>query len=79
MLKGHKTIGDAANELGVSPKTIRDWIEKDFIPEPPVVEYGIRTIQYFTDEYLEKAKEEIKRRREIKNSKKKKTKKEVMP
>ncbi|MGH8563482.1 MAG: hypothetical protein ACREXW_05100 [Gammaproteobacteria bacterium] len=56
----YKTITDAAKEFGVSPKTVGDWIDKEIIPKPPVLEYGIRTIQYFTEAYLEKAKLQLK-------------------
>lgn len=49
------TIADAAKVLRVSAKTIRDYIQKGIIPPPPEIQYGIRTIQHFSEEYLEKA------------------------
>jgi len=54
--KEHRTISEAAPLLGVSVKTIRQWIEKNIIPKPQKVEYGTRDIEVFPDEYIEEAK-----------------------
>ena len=35
--KAYYTIVDAAEQLGVSSKTIRDYIRKGIIPEPPEI------------------------------------------
>lgn len=53
--KNDKTLSDAAKHLGVSPKTVRGWIKKRIIPEPPKKNYGIRKIDIFTEKYLEQA------------------------
>ena len=53
------TIVDAAHELGVSAKTIRGYIEKGLIPEPPTVRYGVRVINHFPTEFINKAKEHL--------------------
>lgn len=54
--KNYPTISDAAEELGVTPKTVREYIEKGIIPKPPELDYGIRTLLYFPPEYMRKAK-----------------------
>jgi len=50
------TIADAALKLGVSAKTVRDYIAKGIIPAPPIVNYGIRKIKYFPPAYMVKAR-----------------------
>ena len=52
----YNTVADAAESLGVSAKTIRDYIQRGIIPVPPEVKYGLRTMQYFPVEYLDRAK-----------------------
>lgn len=63
------TIADAALKLGVSAKTVRDYIAKGIIPDPPTVKYGIRKIRHFPPEYMVKArgmlKEYINKRKKI--------------
>lgn len=62
----YPTITDAAKEFGVSNKTVREWIEKGIIAEPPKVDYGVRLITYFPPKYIEKAKLQIQRYRDRK-------------
>lgn len=62
----YRTISDGARELGVSAKTVRDWINKGIIDEPPLIEYGVRTIQHFPPEYIKKALTQLKDYRERK-------------
>ena len=58
--KTYRTIAEAAKELGgVSAKTVREWISKKIIEEPPVFEHGIRTMPHFPPEYIERAKERL--------------------
>lgn len=57
------TIIDAAAELGVSAKTIRQYIAKRIIPEPPVIQFGIRQVKHFPKTYIDAAKERLKRYR----------------
>ncbi len=54
--KTYYTIVDAAEQLGVSSKTIRDYIHKGIIPEPPEIKYGIRILKHFPLEYIDLAK-----------------------
>jgi hypothetical protein len=54
--KDYSTISDAAKELGVTPKSVRDYIKKGIIPAPPEIEYGIRTMLHFPPDYMRKAK-----------------------
>lgn len=57
--KSYNTTIDAARILGVSSKTVRDYIRKGIISTPPVISYGLRTIKHFPDEYLKKARAEL--------------------
>lgn len=41
------TTKDAAAELGVSTKTIREYIQKGIIPQPPEINFGVRTVKHF--------------------------------
>ncbi len=55
--KAYYTTADAAKSLGVSAKTIRSYIEKGIIPEPPEIQSGLRTFKYFPQDYMGEAKE----------------------
>jgi len=66
--RAYKTIADAVPELGVSAKTIRDYIQQHIIDPPPEIEYGVRTMWHFPPEYIDKAKEQIRRYREKRNA-----------
>jgi len=61
------TIIDAAAELGVSAKTIRQYITKRIIPEPPVIQFGIRQVRHFPKAYVDTAKERLKQYRTVHN------------
>ncbi len=50
--KTYYTTMDAAMELGVSTKTIRQYILKGIIPPPPEIGYGVRTLRHFPPEYM---------------------------
>lgn len=50
------TTADAAKILGVSSKTIRSYIEKGIIPEPPEIQSGLRTFKHFPKDYMGEAK-----------------------
>lgn len=54
--KTYYTTADAAKALGVSAKTIRSYIEKGIIPEPPEVQSGLRTFKHFPKDYMGEAK-----------------------
>ena len=65
--KDYPTIIDAAKEFGgVSSKTVREWIRKGIIDNPPQVPYGARKITYFPLEFMKKAQGQLKRYRERK-------------
>ena len=67
--KTYRTIAEAAKELGgVSAKTVREWISKKIIEEPPVFEHGIRTMAHFPPEYIARAKERLREYRKSKDS-----------
>ena len=65
--KTYYTTADAAKALGVSAKTIRSYIEKGIIPEPPEVQSGLRTFKHFPQGYMEEAKKILEnyRRRQV--------------
>jgi len=61
------TIIDAAAELGVSAKTIRQYIAKRIIPEPPVIQFGIRQVKHFPKAYVDMAKDRLQQYRTVRN------------
>lgn len=65
MINGHTyfTIVDAAGKIGVSAKTIRAYIAKGIIPDPPVIQFGIRTVKHFPTEYMDVARRRLERYR----------------
>jgi hypothetical protein len=54
--QAYSTIIDAAGELGVSAKTVREYIAKKIIPEPPLIQFGIRTVKHFPPDYMAAAR-----------------------
>ena len=67
--KTYYTIVDASERLGVSAKTIRDYIDKGIIPEPPEIKYGVRILKHFPVEYMDLAKLHLDNYRNSKNEK----------
>jgi DNA-binding transcriptional MerR regulator len=65
----HYTIVDAAERLGVSAKTIRDYIQKGIIPAPPEIKYGVRILKHFPIDYIDLAKVHLDNYRNTKNEK----------
>ncbi len=59
----YSTIVDATRELDVSAKTIRQYIAKKIIPEPPVIQFGNRTVKHFSKNYLTAAKKQLQKYR----------------
>jgi hypothetical protein len=55
----YSTIIDAAKELAVSAKTVRQYIAKKIIPEPPVIQFGIRKVKHFPKSYIAEAKKRL--------------------
>jgi len=62
IIKGqsYPTIAEASNEIGVSAKTVRQYIARKIISEPPVIEYGNRSVKYFPADYMALAKKMLK-------------------
>ena len=54
--KTYYTIADAAKTFAVSTKTIRNYISNGIIPDPPEIQYGLRTVKYFPQDYMGEAK-----------------------
>ena len=74
--KTYPTIEDAAKKLGnVSAKTVRAYIANGIIPEPPTIDWGLRTIAIFPSDYIRRAKDAIKRHRSPATTKKTKARK----
>jgi DNA-binding transcriptional MerR regulator len=67
--KSHYTIVDAAERLGVSAKTIREYIHRGIIPEPPEIKYGVRILKHFPIDYINLAKVHLDNYRNTKNEK----------
>lgn len=59
MLKGHPTTADAARAFDVSPKTVRAWIAKGIIEEPPTILNGTRRVRIFPPEYMKRARQQL--------------------
>lgn len=65
----YSTIIDAAKEFGVSAKTIRQYIANQIISEPPIIQFGNRTVKHFPKEYMAVAKKELHRYRSERENK----------
>ena len=65
----HNTLSDAARFFGVSPKTVRTWINERVIPQPPTLAYGRGDIDVFPKEYLDNAANILKQIRADKRKK----------
>jgi len=57
--KTYNTTIDAAKVLGVSAKTVRQYIKRGIISTPPEIKYGLRTIKHFPDDFLKRAQNEL--------------------
>jgi hypothetical protein len=53
------TVEDAAKIFGVSTKTVHDWIRRKVIDEPPQIEHGLRSVYYFPEIFVKKAKADL--------------------
>lgn len=65
----YSTIIDAAKELKVSAKTVRQYIANRIISEPPVIQFGNRTVKHFPKDYMAAAKRELQQYRTGRGSK----------
>lgn len=59
----YPTVSDAASELGVTVKTVREWVNTGLIPAPPTVSRGTQEIDYFPPEYISDARRILELRR----------------
>ena len=59
----YSTIVDATRELDVSAKTIRQYIAKKIIPEPPVIQFVNLTVKHFPKNYMAAAKRQLQKYR----------------
>jgi predicted site-specific integrase-resolvase len=53
------TVKDAARALGVTPKTVQEWINRGIIDTPPKVAHGLKHVQVFTIEAIEEARRRL--------------------
>lgn len=53
------TAIDAALELGVSTKTLRQYISRGIISPPPEMDYGVRVLKHFPPDYMQMVKKEL--------------------
>ena len=53
------TIAEAAAIFKVSEKTVRGWINKGIISQPPQIDHGARTLAYFPPDYMKRADAEL--------------------
>jgi hypothetical protein len=67
--KTYYTIIDASERMGVSTQTIKDYIRKGIIPEPPIIKYGLRKLQCFSTEYTDLAQHHLMNYRQMRNMK----------
>lgn len=68
--RSQKTIEEAASELHVHPKTLRSYIAKRIVSEPPVVAVGLVDRRYFPPELLKQYKSQIASHREARRQRK---------
>jgi hypothetical protein len=57
--KEHRTIENAAEEFGVSTKTVHSWIKNGIINQPPQMDYGLRKVQIFPESYMRDARKQV--------------------
>tara|TARA_B100001989_G_scaffold240560_2_gene205732 strand:- start:79 stop:303 length:225 start_codon:yes stop_codon:yes gene_type:complete len=58
--KRFPTVSDAAAALGVSARTVNEYVTKGIIPKPPTVTQGLRDVNVYPTEYMERAMECLK-------------------
>lgn len=66
--KMHKTIEEAAAELGVHAKSLRLYINNGIVPEPPTVPAGLIERRYFPEDLIKDYKKRLEAHRKAKRS-----------
>lgn len=61
--KSYKTLEEEARDLGVSSRTLKNWLDKGVVSAPPEVAHGLRTFFAFDDKWHRQALIEIASRR----------------
>jgi hypothetical protein len=67
--KAYYAIIDASARMGVSTQTIKDYIRKEIIPQPPIIKYGLRKLQYFSTKYTNLAQHRLINYRQMRDMK----------
>lgn len=67
--KLHKSIEEAAAELGVHAKSLRLYINNGIVPEPPTIPVGLIDRRYFPEELIKDYKKRLEAHRKAKRSK----------
>jgi hypothetical protein len=62
--KEHRTIENAAEEFGVSTKTVHSWIKNGIISKPPQMDYGLRKVYIFTEAFMRDARKQVEAHRQ---------------
>ena len=62
--KEHRTIENAAEEFGVSTKTVHSWIKQGIISQPPQMDYGLRKVYIFPESYMRDARKQVEAHRQ---------------
>jgi hypothetical protein len=68
----YTTVTEAADRLTVKPKTVYDWIDKHWVPQPPTVMQGTKEIYHFPEAWFRTARAMIAARAKKKKATKKK-------
>jgi transposase-like protein len=68
----HRTIQEAARELGVTDKTLRLWINEGIVsPEPPIIPNGVTFRRYFPSSLIREYAKQLAAEREQRRRKRK--------
>lgn len=49
----YRTVQDIKSEFKVSDKSLRDWVKKGLIEEPPYIQRGGRRFRHYTDGWVD--------------------------
>ncbi|GAM98460.1 hypothetical protein U91I_02093 [alpha proteobacterium U9-1i] len=54
-----RSITEAAGELGIAVTTLRNYIRREVFDPPPRVWQGSKSVSYFPDHYMARAKQAL--------------------